>query len=174
MKTWIAALVGHGVLFSFALTAGAAEEAPSVDTQLAALKAENERLRTLIPGQSHAMIDVAYHFTNLWFAASAQNWPLAQFYLNETRNRIAWAIRLAPVRKITGGELALQPIFETFDKAQIAELKQAITEKDVRKFKFSYKAAAAACTSCHSLAEKPYLHVVLPEAAAVQIIRFSP
>ncbi len=39
--------------------------------------------------QSHAMIDVDYHFSNLWFAAQNANWPLAASYLNETkRNRI--------------------------------------------------------------------------------------
>ena len=31
------------------------------------------------------MMDVDYHFANLWFAGQSKNWPLAQFYLNETR-----------------------------------------------------------------------------------------
>ena len=40
----------------------AAESPPSIEAQVAELKAENDRLRTLLPSQSHAMIDVAYHF----------------------------------------------------------------------------------------------------------------
>ena len=47
---------------------------------LAALQAEVERLKGMVPDQSHAMKDVACHFTNLWFAAQQQNWPLADFY----------------------------------------------------------------------------------------------
>ena len=34
-----------------------------------------------MPDQSHAMKDVAYHFTNLWFAGQKQNWPLARVLL---------------------------------------------------------------------------------------------
>ena len=110
-------------------TGQAAEPPRSPDEQLADLKAENERLRTLIPSQSHAMIDVAYHFTNLWFAGKQQNWPLAQFYFNEARNHILWAIRLVPVRKVATGDLALQPIFDAFDKGQLGEVKQAIADR---------------------------------------------
>ena len=40
---------------------------------------------------------VAYNFNNLWFAAHAENWPLAQFYANETRVRLRWALRITPV-----------------------------------------------------------------------------
>ena len=51
--------------------------------EVARLKDEIERLKALMPDQSHVMKDVAYHFSNLWFAGQAQNWPLAGFYLNE-------------------------------------------------------------------------------------------
>ena len=159
---------------SAASTCVAAEDAPSIDSQIAALKAENDRLKTLLPGQSHAMIDVAYHFTNLWFAGDAQNWPLAQFYFNEARNRIGWALRLSPVRKIASGELTLQPIFDAFDKAQLTELKQAIADKNVAKFKQSYEAATNGCTGCHVASEKPYLHIVVPKAAEAQVVQFAP
>jgi hypothetical protein len=53
-----------------------------------ALKAEIEALKALVPSQSHAMADVDYHFSNLWFAAANGNWPLAQFYLDETRSHL--------------------------------------------------------------------------------------
>jgi len=29
---------------------------------------------------------VGYHFANLWFAAEKQNWPLANYYLEEKRS----------------------------------------------------------------------------------------
>jgi len=58
---------------------------PSTD-EVAALKTEVARLRGLVPDQSHAMADVGYHFTNLWFAGEQSNWPLAQFYSDEVRS----------------------------------------------------------------------------------------
>jgi hypothetical protein len=31
------------------------------------------------------MKDVGCHFSTLWFATKAKNWPLEKFYLDETR-----------------------------------------------------------------------------------------
>ena len=36
---------------------------------VAALRAEVDRLKGMVPDQSHAMADVSYHYSNLWFAA---------------------------------------------------------------------------------------------------------
>ena len=58
-----------------------------------------ERLKKLVPSQSHAMADVAYHWTNLWFAAEQKNWPLAEFYFNEARSHMQWTILIRPIRK---------------------------------------------------------------------------
>jgi hypothetical protein len=71
---------------------------PRSDSEIAPLREEVARLRRLVPSQSHAMQDVSYHYTNLWFAGQKANWPLAQFYLNETRSHISWAVRIIPKR----------------------------------------------------------------------------
>ena len=36
--------------------------------EVARLKDEIERLKGMVPDRSHVMKDVAYHFSNLWFA----------------------------------------------------------------------------------------------------------
>src|SRR5262245_54853998 len=69
---------------------------PPVD--VAALKAEVERLKGVVPDQAHAMADVEHHFAHLWFAGKAGNWPLAEFYWKETMSHIKWAVRIIPVR----------------------------------------------------------------------------
>ena len=64
--------------------------------RITALELEVNRLKGLLPDQSHAMKDVAYHFANLWFAGEKKNWPLADFYWSETRSHLRWAVRIIP------------------------------------------------------------------------------
>ena len=56
------------------------------------LQAEIKQLKDLVPDQAHGMSDVGYHCSNLWFAAQAKNWPLADFYLGETISHLHWAV----------------------------------------------------------------------------------
>ena len=79
----------------------AQQAAPTAD--VAELKAEIEALKGMLPSQSHSMVDVEFQFANLWFAGKNQNWPLATFYLNETRSHLNWTVRLRPVRKLSNG-----------------------------------------------------------------------
>jgi hypothetical protein len=157
-----------------ALTTLSAAAADDAGEQMATLKAQNEQLRSLIPSQSHAMMDVAYHFTNLWFAGQHQNWPLAQFYFNETRSHILWAIRLVPIRKTSGGEIHLQEMFDAFDKTLLSDLKDQIVARDRAKFSMAYRQALNGCNACHTAAEKPYLHVIVPDRPEVHIVDFAP
>ena len=59
-----------------------------------ALEAEVVRLKGVAPSASVAMADVGFHFSNLWFAAQKENWPLATYYFNESRNHIRWLVRI--------------------------------------------------------------------------------
>src|SRR5258708_37323328 len=85
----------------------------------------------LLPDQSHAMVDVGYHFANLWFAADKENWPLAKYYLQETRSHLNWAVRLHPVRTTsTGAEVNLNGILQAIDNSFLTEIDSAIANKD--------------------------------------------
>jgi hypothetical protein len=171
----LAGLLIAGIATNRSPAQGASEtKAGTTADEIAALKAENERLKGLVPSQSHAMMDVAYHFTNLWFAAEHENWPLAQFYFNEARNHILWGIRLVPVRKTSGGELHLQEVFDGFDSTLLADLKKQIADKNRVQFNTAYRAALGGCNACHIAAEKPYLHIVVPDKPEVHIVDFTP
>src|ERR1043166_6030437 len=94
--------------------------------KITALEMEVERLKGLVPDQSHAMKDVGYHFANLWFAAEKKNWPLADFYANETRSHLHWAVRIIPVRKDPQGhEIRLAEILEPIEKTSLKEVADA-------------------------------------------------
>ena len=59
-------------------------------------------LKSIVPTQSHTMIDVGYHWSNLWFAAEKKNWPLARYFFDEARQSMRWTILLRPVRQLPG------------------------------------------------------------------------
>lgn len=60
--------------------AAAPVAAPAVSAEeVAALKGEVERLKGVAASASVAMADVGFHFSNLWFAGQAKNWPLATY-----------------------------------------------------------------------------------------------
>ena len=109
--------------------------------EIAKLKAELEQLKGRLPSQSHAMMDVDYHFANLWFAGQSRNWPLAQFYLDETRSHLRWAVRIIPVRRIPGGEVDLRGLLEAVDSTGLTEIGKAITDKNSGGFRGAYRRA---------------------------------
>src|SRR6266404_3696905 len=83
-----------------------------------------------LPDQAHAMADVGYHFANLWFAADKQNWPLANYYLGETRSHLRWAVRIHPVRQTkAGAEVDLKGILDAVDNTFLAQIDKSIEHK---------------------------------------------
>lgn len=148
-----------------------AEGAQAVD--LGALQAEVERLRSIVPGQALAMTQVAYNFSNLWFAAHEENWPLAQFYVNETRVRLRWAVRITPTRKIASGEVALAPILDGLEKDQLSAVERAVASRNVAQLEASYRSMLEGCYGCHVASEKPFLRLQVPEAPAEPLIDFE-
>lgn len=156
-------------------TVRAQDAAESPDVDVSKLQAEVERLKGIVPDQAHAMQDVDYHFTNLWFAASQSNWPLAQFYFNETRSHLRWAVRIIPVRKDNAGqEIKLQDILQAVENSPLKQVEEAIKAKDREKFVAAYEFTLTTCYSCHKAADKPYLRPRIPEQPASAIINFDP
>ena len=142
--------------------------------QIAALRAEIDQLKGKVPDQSHAMSDVGYHFANLWFAGEKKNWPLARFYLDETRSHLKWAVRIIPVRKTRAGDLELKGILDAIDKTFLSEIDNSIENKNVEKFTGAYRQTIEGCYACHKAAEKPYLRPQIPQAPPQSIINFDP
>jgi hypothetical protein len=160
----------------FSVERSSAAQAPSdAAAKAAALEAEIAEIKGMLPSQSHTMIDVEYHFANLWFAARAANWPLATFYLNETRGRLNWALRVRPVRKLAdSSELDLRPILKGIEEGAFAALKTAVDKHDTAAFEPAYRAMLAQCQACHVAAEKPFLRPQIPTAPPSPLIDMRP
>jgi DNA-binding GntR family transcriptional regulator len=170
-------LTGILVCAAMAVAAAAAQQEtpkPPAD-DVAALKAEVARLKGMVPDQSHAMADVGFHFTNLWFAGENANWPLAQFYSDEVRSHLRWAVRIIPKRKdAENREIDLGGILGGLETSTLKDLAEAIKAKDKDKFVAAYKAQLEGCMSCHKATNKPYLRLRVPERPDAGIIEFRP
>ncbi|HLX63248.1 MAG TPA: hypothetical protein VKX17_18395 [Planctomycetota bacterium] len=147
--------------------------APSAE--LTQLREQVKKLEGLVPDQAAIMTKVAYHFTNLWFAADQENWPLADFYLGEVRNNVKWAVRSKPMRKGPNNEdVDLNAIATALDKGQFTDLKKAIDTKDKAHFAQLYDDTLKTCYACHKASAKPYLRPQRPTQQEVRIINMDP
>ncbi len=175
----IRARVTLAVLSSVVVTvlSGCEQASPAAPSQKPQedLAARVKALEDLIPSQSHMMADVGDHFTNLWFAGRAENWPLADFYLAETRSHLHWAVRRIPIRKDNRGrDVNLVNILQAFENSQLTQLKATIDGKDKAGFERVYKESLTVCYSCHTAADKPYLRPQIPSQPASRIMNFDP
>jgi hypothetical protein len=138
-------------------------------------EADIKRLQDTAPDQAHVMMSAAYNFSNLWFAAKAGNWPLADFYWGETRSHLRWAVRVIPIRKDEANrDVDLRVILEAVENSPLKQLQEAIKAKDSEKFVAAYKFALESCYACHKATNKPYLRPQIPERPAEPIICFDP
>lgn len=139
------------------------------------LKSDVAQLKDKASDQAHAMVSVAYHFNNMWFAADAKNWPLAGFYWNETRSHLRWAVRIIPVRKDNKGqEIKLRDILEAVENSPLKQLREAIDAQDHDRFVAAYRFMIESCYACHKASDKPYLRPRIPDRPAEPTINFDP
>ena len=121
------------------------------------------------------MEDVSHHFSNLWFAVQKENWPLATFYLNETRSHLRWAVRIIPKRKDSAGrEVDLQAILQAFENSPWKQMQDAIAAKDKAEFEKKYRFGLETCYACHKAADKPFIRPQIPTQPETPIINFDP
>ena len=156
---------------------GCEQAAPAASSQTTPedLAARVKAVEDLIPSQSHMMADVGDHFSNLWFAGRAENWPLADFYLGETKAHLRWAVRRIPIRKDSQGrDINLGNILEAFENSQLAQLKTTIAGKNTAGFEKIYKESLTVCYACHKAVDKPYLRPQIPIEPASRIINSDP
>ncbi len=154
----------------------AAADAKKPEPTIAELRDEIELLKQLLPDQAHAMHDVSYHFTNLWFAGQHENWPLAEFYLGETKSHLRWAVRLKPKRKDSQDrEIDLVAILQAVENTPLKQLGEALAAKDRGQFEKAYRfTIEEGCYLCHKASDKPYLRPQVPKLPEAHVINFDP
>lgn len=150
-------------------------EAKKPEAELVTLRAEVERLKSVVPDQAHAMSDVDYHFSNLWFAGKAENWPLAEFYWKESVSHMKWAVRIIPIRKDSAGkEIKLEDILQSIEQSPFMQMGEVIKQHDSKKFEPTYRYLLEGCYACHKASDKPYLRPQIPARPASTMLNFDP
>jgi len=171
-----------GVCLGAAITAGlspaerpALAQAAKPTPDLTALAAEIETIKGKLPDQSHAMQDVSYHFSNLWFAGQHGHWGLANFYWAETGSHLRWAVRIIPKRKDAAGrEVDLDAILKSIENTVLKQLGEAIAAKDPPEFEKAYRLTLEGCYACHKAADKPFIRPQIPTQPETPIVNFDP
>lgn len=164
------------------LPAVSAQQAPAQGRRgqplptMESLPAEVAQLKALVPSNSHIMMDVQFHWTNLWFAARKRNWPLAQYFFNETRGHIQWLIRKSPMirNNAEGKDVDVSGIFDGVDTSSLAAVKTAIEAKDSARFAAAYKTMLESCYACHKSVGRPYLRPMIPQTQVQSMLNFDP
>jgi hypothetical protein len=149
--------------------------APPLPT-IESLPMEVAQLKALVPSNSHIMMDVQWHWTNLWWAGKRKNWPLAQYYFNETRGHIRWLITKSPVMKsqLDQKDVDISGIFDGIDTSSLAAVKTAIEGKDSVKFASAYKTMLESCYSCHKSVGRPYIRPMIPTTQVQSMVNMDP
>src|ERR1700722_12646855 len=166
-------LGGFFVWIAVRPTAHAQQNAPPANP--ASVQADVARLKEITPPNSHPMVEAGMFAANLWLAGEKRNWPLADYFLNEMRNRMRWEVRLNPGPKgPDGNPVDMQAIFDGIDNDTLPKLRKAIEAKDNKEFAAEYKHLLEDCYSCHKAAARPYLRPVVPVSGAQPIRNLDP
>ena len=171
----IGALIASSISSITAQTPAARGVAPAPD--LKTIQADVDRLKTLVPSDSHVMMDVQWHWTNLWFAGQANNWPLAQYQFNEMRGHIVWLTKKSPVIRSSGPDkegVDIVGIFGGIDTSSLDDVKKAIEMKDGVKFAAAYRTMLESCYSCHKAVGRPYIRPMIPTTQVQSMINMDP
>lgn len=113
-----------------------------------------EDLATVQPGLARLMPEVGNRTWKLFYAAKAENWPMAKFQFKEIRGLMELGAFMRPKH-----EAALNQYLEEDWKP----LGATIEAKDFAAFERAFHAAIDSANAYHELKDKPYIRWKLPD-----------
>ena len=113
-----------------------------------------EDVATIQPGLGRIMPEVGNRTWKLYYAAKAENWPLATFQAKEIKGLMELGAYTRPKH-----EAALVEFME----ANWKPVQDAINKKDLNAFEDAFHKAVDAGNAYHELKDKPYIVWKLPD-----------
>lgn len=113
-----------------------------------------EDIATIQPGLGRLMPEVGTRTWKLYYAAQAENWPLAKFELKEIRGLMELGAFTRPKH---------EDALNQFLAENWKPVEEAIDRKDWRAFEETFKKAIEAANAYHELKDKPYIVWKLPD-----------
>jgi hypothetical protein len=164
-------LVGFAVIF----LAGCSQQQNTNSN--AALEAKvatlEQQLNDSKPGLGEIMGVIQQHHAKLYYAGTKANWPLAAYELNEIQESLDDAIELYP-DKFKEVRVPLPVLIRTMTKPTIAQVQEAIQQKNEKSFVQAYQALSVSCSSCHAAANDPFIRIKTPAAGMFSDQEFAP
>jgi hypothetical protein len=106
----------------------------------------------------------------LGLAGQEKNWPYAKYELHELEESFGRVLRTWP--KFKG--LPLDGMMEAIAKGPLADVSQAIVEKDSSKFASAFAQLTEGCNACHQAANVGMVVIKVPEASSFPDQDFRP
>jgi hypothetical protein len=118
------------------------------------------------PGLGEFMSGIQVHHAKLWFAGQNQNWPLADFEINEIKES------LDDIQKYCSDRSEVKSI--GMINNPIDSVSIAIQQKNLSAFKGSFVLLTNTCNSCHHATEHKFNVVTIPTNLPVVNQEFKP
>ena len=114
-----------------------------------------EDMATVQPGLARIMPEIGARTWKLFYAAKAENWPMAKFQYKEIKGLFELGAFMRPKHE----DALNQYMAENWKP-----LEDAIEKKDFAAFEKAFHASIDAANAYHELKEKPYIYWKLPDA----------
>ena len=116
------------------------------------------------PRLNDVMILTQFGHFKLWYAGAVQNWPLANYELEQIRASITLAKTLYPNSDKSDMD-TMRPAADSLDKA--------IKAKDSAGFTSAYGKLTAACNTCHEATGFGFIKIRVPRLSPIETSPFS-
>lgn len=106
----------------------------------------------------------------LYFAGSAKNWKLSDFYAHELEEVMEEIIE----HKIIEDDKDVSDLVERMALPSLADVEAAIDMEDAAGFKSAYSGLVTSCNSCHATMEHEFIRIQVPTSPSFSNQDYTP
>ena len=140
-----------------------AQASPYVDSLALEVKHISETYR---PGLGEIMSGIQLHHAKLWFAGTNSNWKLAQYEIDEIKERLQQATDIETDRPEVKTIGMINPAVDS--------VAASIQDKNLPGFKKDFELMTATCNNCHVANKFEFNVITIPNSPPVSNQDFKP